>query len=131
MYESTSELGRVQYLKGGCNLIKEMKVLQNGSDIRGVALEGVPNENVNLTENAAQRIGNAFAMWLSKRSDKDTNELKVAIGNDSRLSAKSIRGALSRGIATEGATIIDCGLASTPAMFMTTVADGHQYDGAS
>ncbi|KAK7268077.1 hypothetical protein RIF29_20763 [Crotalaria pallida] len=34
--------------------------LQNGSDIRGVAVEGVEGEPVNLTEPVAEAIGAAF-----------------------------------------------------------------------
>ena len=39
--------------------------LQNGSDIRGVAAEGIEGESVNLTPDAVNLIGQAFAMWLS------------------------------------------------------------------
>ena len=34
---------------------EEILKLQNGSDIRGVALEGVPGEEVNLTEASIAR----------------------------------------------------------------------------
>ena len=34
--------------------------LQNGSDIRGVAVEGVEGENVNITPQIAKQIGCAF-----------------------------------------------------------------------
>ena len=40
--------------------IMNWKKLQNGSDIRGIALEGVPNENVNLTAEATTVIAKAF-----------------------------------------------------------------------
>lgn len=36
--------------------------LQNGSDIRGVALEGVENEHVNLDEEAAERLGERISV---------------------------------------------------------------------
>ena len=38
--------------------------LQNGSDIRGVALPGVPGEDVTLTEEAVRAIGAGFVRWL-------------------------------------------------------------------
>ena len=44
--------------------------LQNGSDIRGVALDGVEGENVNLTADICSRIGSAFAVFLSKKLGK-------------------------------------------------------------
>lgn len=49
---------------------EQMLKLQNGSDIRGVALEGVEGENVNLTPSIANRIGQAFAQWLSAKTKK-------------------------------------------------------------
>ena len=39
--------------------------LQNGSDVRGVALEIPGGRPVNLTEEAAGRIAGGFAIWLS------------------------------------------------------------------
>ena len=42
----------------------EYSKLQNGSDIRGVALPLVAAEPVNLTEEAAGQIGRAFAAGL-------------------------------------------------------------------
>ena len=36
--------------------------LQNGSDIRGGALEGMEGQNVNLTEAVCKDIGRGFAL---------------------------------------------------------------------
>ena len=44
--------------------------LQNGSDIRGIACEGVAGEDVNLTEEAGNRIGGGFVKWLSDKKGK-------------------------------------------------------------
>ena len=41
--------------------------LQNGSDVRGIALEGVADEHVNLTPDIAKQIGCAFVSWLEKK----------------------------------------------------------------
>ena len=41
--------------------------LQNGSDIRGVALEGIEGQHVNLTEQACRDIGRGFAIWLQQK----------------------------------------------------------------
>ncbi|WP_234968867.1 hypothetical protein [Thiomicrospira sp. ALE5] len=38
--------------------------LQNGSDIRGVAVAGIADQPVNLTAAHANSIGQAFAHWL-------------------------------------------------------------------
>lgn len=114
-------------IRGGSMNIKWSK-LQNGTDIRGVALEGVKDEKVNLTEEVVEIIGNAYAIWLSKKIDKDVSELKFGVGNDSRLSADSLKNALIKGLNANGSKVYDCGLASTPAMFMTTVVEGYMCD---
>ncbi len=102
--------------------------LQNGSDVRGVALEGVEGEPVTLTEDIARTIGYAFSQWLEKRTGK--SGLKVAVGHDSRLSSDIIKTAVFQGLEKGGCSVFDCGLASTPAMFMSTVFENHGYDGS-
>ncbi len=100
--------------------------LQNGSDVRGVALEGVEGEPVTLTEDIARTIGYAFSQWLEKRSGQ--SGLKVAVGHDSRLSSDLIKTAVFQGLEKGGCDVFDCGLASTPAMFMSTVFENHGYN---
>ena len=102
--------------------------LQNGSDVRGVALEGVEGEPVTLTSDIARTIGYAFSQWLENKLGKA--ELKVAVGHDSRLSSEAIKTAVFQGLEQGGCAVFDCGLASTPAMFMSTVFDNHGYDGS-
>lgn len=97
----------------------DWKKLQNGSDIRGVALEGVPGENPNITPEVTSIIAKAFIKWLVKRNKADL--VSIAIGTDSRLSGPMLKQAFIDGALETGITIYDCGLASTPAMFMTTV----------
>lgn len=106
------------------------KDLQNGSDIRGVALEGVAGEEVNLSVQAAETLGKAFGHWLSQRLGKDCSSLKVSLGRDSRISGPALMDAVSRGLSALGVSVYDFGLASTPAMFMSTVTAGYLYDGA-
>ena len=104
--------------------------LQNGSDIRGVALEGVAGEEVNLTPEVAQTLGNAFVNWLSKKAGKATTELTIGIGRDSRLSGETLSQSVTEGITTAGSKVYNFAIASTPAMFMSTVTDGYNCDGA-
>ena len=59
--------------------------LQNGSDIRGVAAEGVADEPVNLTEDAVNLIGQAFVKWLSDKTKKPATELKIGVGHDYKV----------------------------------------------
>jgi phosphomannomutase len=111
-------------------LSHEWQRLQNGSDIRGVALEGVAGESVNLTPEVAYRLGQAFVSWLSTRLSKATTELIVSVGRDSRLSGPALRDGLAEGMMSLGARVFDFAIASTPAMFMSTVTDGYHCDGA-
>ena len=67
--------------------------LQNGSDIRGVAAEGVADEPVNLTQDAVNLIGQAFVKWLSDKSGKPASELKIGVGHDSRITADLMKNA--------------------------------------
>ena len=104
--------------------------LQNGSDIRGVALEGVDGEHVNLTTEVCRNIGAAFALWLSAKTGRSTDTLVIGIGRDSRLSGGALENALVEGLATQRVTIVRCSLATTPAMFMGTVFDETNFDGS-
>jgi phosphomannomutase len=104
--------------------------LQNGSDIRGVAIEGVPNENVNLTPEIAKVLGQSFASWLSQKVNKSTDKLTIGVGRDSRLSGPTIMAAVMDGITSVGSDVNDFDLASTPAMFMSTITAEFECDGA-
>ncbi len=104
--------------------------LQNGSDIRGVAIQGVPNENVNLTPEIAEILGKSFATWLSQRINKPTDKLTIGVGRDSRLSGPIIMDAVMDGITAVGSYVNDFEMASTPAMFMSTITSGFECDGA-
>ena len=109
---------------------KMLLKLQNGSDIRGVAMEGVEGEDVTLTHDAANVIGAAFVNFLAEKIGKPANKLKIAVGHDSRLSAESLKEAAIQGAMNLGARVFDCGLSSTPAMFMSIVFEDTQMDGA-
>ena len=100
----------------------ELLKLQNGSDIRGVALPGVEGEPVTLTEEAVRAIGFGFARWLEKKIPD--RPLRVAVGRDSRLSGEAVAGWLEDSLAGAGVRVTDLGLCTTPAMIMTTVTPG-------
>lgn len=107
---------------------KNYSKLRNESDVRGIAIEGVPGQDVNLTEDACCDIARGFALWLMKRSGK--SNLRVAVGRDSRLSGEKLLGWMAQSLAKEGIEVTDMGLTSTPAMFMTTKTEGYMFDGA-
>ena len=104
--------------------------LQNGSDIRGVALEGVDGEHVNLTPNVCRNIGAAFALWLARKTGRKPANLVIGVGRDSRLSGQALENAIIEGLAAEEVDIVRCSLATTPAMFMGTVFDETHFDGS-
>jgi len=111
-------------------LEKKYMKLQNGSDVRGVALEGIEGESINLTSEIAKYIAAAFAEYLSEKCGKGMRELTISVGHDSRLSAGMLKEGVLCGIQMQGCQAIDCGLASTPSMFMSTVLPELSYDGA-
>lgn len=94
---------------------------KSGTDIRGVASEGVANQPITLTDEAVSKIANGYLLWCEKTVGKKANELKLAVGHDSRISADRIKTALIKEFTTAGATVYDCGLSSTPAMFMAVL----------
>lgn len=99
----------------------DYKKLQNGSDIRGIAIKTEGGKDVNLTEEVTKKIGVAFAQWTSERLNRPLNELRFAIGRDSRLSGEQITRWMIYGINFAGGTAFDAGMASTPAMFICCV----------
>lgn len=110
--------------------IQTWQRLQNGSDIRGVALEGVPDEAVNLTPEVVFKLGQAFVSWLAKRLGRPGSELVVSVGRDSRLSGPTLMAGLADGMMSLGAKVYDFVIASTPAMFVSTITDECRCDGA-
>ena len=101
--------------------MKNYKKLQNGSDIRGISLTGVPGEMPNLSVDEARDIARGFLIWLCKKTGKEVKDIKIAIGRDPRISGKRLLDGLMEGFGPYGITAYDCGLASTPAMFMATL----------
>lgn len=102
------------------------KTLQNGSDLRGVALEGIATEPINLTSQRATILGKALGRWLKHQTKKEG--LQVALSRDSRLSGTQLLQDFGSGLLEEGVQVYDCGLGTTPSMFMCTVEDTNPMD---
>ena len=109
-------------------LIQDITTLQNGSDIRGVAMEGVDDEPVTLTQDMTMKIAYSFGLWLQEKTGKE--KLSIAVGRDSRLTGQNLAQAACLGLVCTGNAVYDCGLATTPAMFMTTLDPEINCDGA-
>ena len=109
--------------------MSDYRKLQNGSDIRGIAVTGVPGELPNLRPEEAKEIGRGFVTWLAEKIGKKPEDLVIAIGRDPRGSGPNLLDGLMNGIGPYGAGVYDCGYASTPAMFMATVFPEFKCDG--
>lgn len=107
---------------------KELRQLKSGTDIRGVAVEGLTDHPFTLTDEAVRRIAAGFAVWLDRRIEKHLGPLRVSVGHDSRITSEHISALVVETMKEAGFAVTDCGLCSTPAMFMTTV--DHDCDGA-
>ena len=94
---------------------KSYKSLKSGSDIRGIAVQTEENE-VTLTIEAIYDITKAFLKWLVDKTGKET--LRVAVGNDVRISSNAIYAAVQKSIVESGCNLVICGVSTTPSMFM-------------
>ena len=99
-------------------MITDYSRFKSGSDIRGFAL-GDEDNPLYMSDEMVFRSTLAFYDFLSEKTGKE--KLSVSVGHDSRLSAERIKTAVIKALSLRGAEVIDCGLCSTPAMFMTTV----------
>jgi phosphomannomutase len=106
--------------------------LQNGPDVRGVALEGEKGRPVDLTPLAVEVIGESFGEWLREKGegeeDGQRQQLRVSVGRDPRLSGSRLSAVLFAGLARAGCAVFDMGLATTPACFMSTILPRFDYD---
>ena len=107
--------------------------LQNGSDIRGIAI-ATPEDTITLTPEVAQAVGRGLVNWLVAEKQLgpqlEQEKLTVAVGQDSRLSGDALKAALIAGITSQGAHVIDTALSTTPAMFKATQFPDFDCDAA-
>ncbi len=110
--------------------------LQNGSDIRGVASDGIIGQSVTLTNDMVSRLCAGFVEWLRSHlsaDDKASHKIRVAIGMDARLTGPSLAQTAQESVRSAGADVLFCGLASTPSMLYSTkkvTNDGDECIGA-
>ncbi len=109
--------------------MKSYSALQNGSDIRGTASDML-GRAVDLDAQAAWDLSLAFGKWLAAKCGRPAFELSVAVGRDSRLSGPELQNTVGDALFSLGIKVLDCGLASTPAMFMSCVFPECSADGA-
>lgn len=97
---------------------KELATLINGSDIRGIAVATDEHE-ANLTATEVKKIANGF-LHLLKDKNIGNHPLRIALGFDSRITGPEIKDVLVEIFVQAGVTVLNAGLATTPAMFMAT-----------
>ncbi|KAF2305534.1 hypothetical protein GH714_006288 [Hevea brasiliensis] len=106
--------------------------LQNGSDVRGVALEGEKGRTVDLTPPAVEAIAESFGEWVIRGLEKErgrvVEDVRVSLGRDPRVSGASLSVAVFAGLARAGCMVFDMGLATTPACFMSTLLPPFAFD---
>jgi len=76
-------------------------------DIRGVY-------GVDLTEEAASRVGKAFSTYLNGRGKE------IIVGRDVRLSGKALEDAFIEGLLSGGCNIEEAGVVTTPILYFST-----------
>ncbi|HEL2575424.1 TPA: phosphomannomutase/phosphoglucomutase [Streptococcus suis] len=98
-------------------------VLQNGSDIRGIAI-ATDEYAVKLTPQATKEIVRGLIHWLTQNQELSTlykeGKMTIGIGRDSRLSGPDLADAFIEEAVGLGVQVIDFGMATTSALFMST-----------
>lgn len=105
----------------------EFMHLANGSDIRGIAMEGLDYE-VNLTKETITFIANGFLKWLNENHSPKNDSYKIAIGYDGRLTGPQIKESLTEVFLAAGVDVVDVGIATTPSLFMATQYKDYEVD---
>lgn len=89
----------------------EIKSLQNGLAILGVALDDIEGEPVNLTPDIMLKIGFAFNRWLKKRCGKE--KVTAVVGRDNRIGGEHLAQAFCLGVISGGNLVYDTGIIAT------------------
>lgn len=91
-----------------------MALIKSISGIRGT-IGGKPNDTLSPLD--IVRFTSAFGTWLLQQSDNK----KVVIGRDGRISGSMVQGIVSNTLIALGIDVIDAGLSTTPTVEMAVV----------
>ncbi|HEY7891035.1 MAG TPA: phosphomannomutase/phosphoglucomutase [Solirubrobacteraceae bacterium] len=86
-------------------------------DIRGLYGEQIDGE-------IAERIGGAFAQVLAKLAGKPTDQLRIGLGRDMRLTAPELAQRYIQGITAQGADVLDAGEVGTEMLYFLVGSRG-------
>ena len=79
-------------------------------DVRGLYGEEIDAD-------VAEAIGRAFAQVLADLAGKSTDELRIGLGRDMRLSAPELAARYRDGMVAEGATVVDTGMVGSEMLY--------------
>ncbi len=65
----------------------------------------------------AEQIGRAFARVIAELEEKPTDELRLGLGRDMRLTATELAEAYCKGMCSEGASVLDAGEVGTEMLY--------------
>lgn len=100
--------------------------LKSGSDVRGVAV----GDDAPLTPRVAACLGMAFARFVAEKKHKPVSQVVIAVGRDSRISGPALLRGAAEGVSKAGASVLDFGMCTTPAMYMSIITPGFEPDGS-
>jgi phosphomannomutase len=79
-------------------------------DVRGLYGDQIDGD-------VAEAVGRAFALVIAELSGKAVDDLRLGLGRDMRLTAPELAERYRRGMAAQGATVIDAGMVGTEMLY--------------
>src|SRR3954467_13296618 len=79
-------------------------------DVRGLYGDQIDGD-------VAEQVGRAFARVLSDMSGKPTDQLRIGLGRDMRLTAPELSARYRDGITAEGSDVVDAGMVGTEMLY--------------
>ena len=92
-------------------MVTDRNSFLSGSVIRG--------KEALLTDTFVKKLGYSFALWLAERLRCTPDRMTIAIGRDARKSGERLQNAFVAGLTAADCDVLDCGIATTPAMQMS------------
>src|SRR3954454_10077286 len=77
-----------------------------------------------IDEEIAEQLGRAFVRVLAELAGKDAGDLRVGLGRDMRLTAPALSERYKRGMAREGAHVLDAGPVGTEMLYFLVGSRG-------
>ena len=88
----------------------------NSKIFRAYDIRGLYPEEIN--KQVAYKLGQAFVKFIKKK--KKTKKLDILIARDNRPSSLALARAISSGVASQGANVIDLGVCTTPMFYFAS-----------